>query len=142
MGEQTYNVKFDGGYWREVNKDDIPKKSGVYCVYECKYNEQEGTVSLKKLLYIGESEDVNDRVSNHEKLNEWKKYVGSGNTLCYLFSQVDSPDRERVEAALIYEHKPPVNTEYKDKFPYDTTHITTEGKNALLKESFTVYRKE
>lgn len=48
------NLDFDG-YWREINKNSIPSKSGVYCVYSCVYNSSNKTVSLKKLLYIGES---------------------------------------------------------------------------------------
>jgi len=141
MVEKTFDIEFNG-YWIEVDKGGVPKKSGVYCVYECRYNEKEERISIKKLLYIGEAEEVNDRISNHEKLKEWNKYVENGNTLCYSFSPVDTSDRERVEAALIYKHKPLVNTEYKDSFPYDTTHIKTEGKNKFLEKSFTVYKSE
>ena len=135
------NIKFEG-YWREINKDGVPKKSGVYCVYECKYNADEKTVSLKKLIYIGEAENVNDRISNHEKLSKWNKEVANGNTLCYSFAPVENSSRTRVEAALIFHHKPSVNTEYKDKFPFDQTHIKTEGMNAFLSKSFTVNKME
>jgi len=40
---------------------------------------------------------------------------------------------------MIFEHKPPENTEYVDSFPYDITTIVTAGRNALLRERFTVY---
>lgn len=53
-------LDFDG-YWREANKDSIPRQSGIYCVYTCTYNATEHTVSIKKMLYIGESTNVHDR---------------------------------------------------------------------------------
>jgi hypothetical protein len=38
--------------------------------------------------------------------------------------------------------KPPCNTEYTDNVPFDTTTVTTSGKNALMQASFTVTRTE
>lgn len=139
MAAKTYSLKFDG-YWREENIGGIPSKSGVYCVYECTYNSDTNQVSIHKLIYIGESEDVNDRIANQEKWDDWEKHVTFGNELCFSFSGVDSQNRNRVEAALIFEHKPPENVEYVDSFPFDTTTIYTSGANALLSTSFTAYR--
>jgi hypothetical protein len=135
MAEQTFNQIFDG-YWREQNKSDIPKSSGVYCVYECTYNKIEKKVKIHKLIYIGESGDVNSRIANHEKLEDWKKHVRQGNELCYNFSHVEEYYRERVEAAFIYHHKPPENTEYVNNFPFDKTIVKSTGKTALLDEFF------
>ena len=57
----------------------------------------------------------------------------------YVFPTPQSQgERERAEAAMIYRHKPPENTEYVDTFPYDRTTITTSGRNALLEQHFTV----
>jgi hypothetical protein len=138
MAEQSYTVEFDG-YWREVNKENIPSQSGIYCVYECTYNESEGTVSIKKLIYIGESEDVKSRIAKHDKLTVWGKYIGPGNTICYNFAPVPSSIRDRVEAAVINHHKPPVNDEFKNNFPFDTTKMVLKGKIKFLNAKFTVY---
>lgn len=70
MAAQSYAIEFDG-YWREPNKGSIPAKSGIYCVYSCLYDASAKTVDLKKLIYIGESDNVNERVANHEKLADW-----------------------------------------------------------------------
>lgn len=51
MAEKLFKLTFDG-YWLEANKGSIPKKSGVYCVYECTYNKDKDTVTLHKLIYI------------------------------------------------------------------------------------------
>ena len=134
---KTISLNFEG-YWREINKSFIPEKSGVYCVYACTYNTSENAVSLRQILYIGESENVNNRIANHDRLSDWKKLLYSGETLCYSFAFVTSADRIRAEAALIYRHKPPCNSEYLYSFPYPETVINTDGQNSLLSPNFTV----
>ena len=70
MVEKEYNLVFNG-YWIDEKKSAIPSKSGIYCVYECTYNPpKEGaksTVNIHRLIYIGEADNVNDRIANHEK---------------------------------------------------------------------------
>jgi excinuclease UvrABC nuclease subunit len=139
MAAQTYNIEFDG-YWRDENKDGLPGKSGVYCVYSCVYNRSEKSVSIKKLIYIGEAGNVNSRVANHEKCNDWKSHLKSDEELCFSFGGISSTDRDRCEAALIFKHKPPENDEYVDSFPFDQTTMQLSGKTALLTTNFTVYR--
>ena len=87
MAEKTFNQEHDG-YWREPNKNGLPKASGVYCVYECTHNTTAKTVSIHKLIYIGESDNVHNRVANHEKTNDWKKHVRNGNVLCFSFTPI------------------------------------------------------
>ena len=140
MSAKTYLLKYDG-YWRESHINGIPSQSGIYSVYTCKYNTLEKTVTIRKLIYIGESENVNKRVNGHEKWTDWHRYLQSGEILCINFAPINI-DRVRAEAAMIYHHKPPANTEYVDSFPYDATTMQTSGKNALLSSGFTVYRKQ
>jgi hypothetical protein len=139
MAEKTITIEFDG-YWRDKGKGGIPSKSGVYCVYECTYNSEKDTVSIHHLIYIGEADDVKDRVANHEKRDDWLKHVHRGNELCFSFGAVGSTDRSRAEAALVFKHKPPENEEYKYSFPFDRTTISSSGKTAKLSTSFTVDR--
>jgi len=139
MAEKTITIEFDG-YWRDENKGGLPAKSGVYCVYECTHNVSQKMVTIHKLIYIGESEDVKSRVENHEKYSNWLKHVRRGNELCFSFGGVGATDRARAEAALIFKHKPPENDEYVDSFPFDRTTISLSGKTALLNTYFTVNR--
>ncbi len=120
------------GYWREVNKSGIPAEPGVYLVYVCRYDSLEKKVTLDKLLYIGESVDVCDRVANHEKWPEWRRHVPRGSQICFSFAGVINPDRQRAEAALIYHHKPPCNEEYTNSFPFADTTVASTGRCALL----------
>lgn len=139
MAIQTFNINIDG-YWRDKNKAGILRHSGIYFVYEAKYNKEEDTVSLLSIIYIGESENVCSSIDTHEKYEIWKRHVNSGNELCFSTGYADANNRERLEAAYIMEHKPPVNTEYKISFPFDTTTVLSKGKTALLSTKFTVYK--
>ena len=48
----------------------------------------EATVSIHKLIYIGEAEDVRDRVAIHENYRDWLRHVRRGNELCFSFGWV------------------------------------------------------
>ncbi|MGQ1947965.1 GIY-YIG nuclease family protein [Geofilum sp. OHC36d9] len=137
MAEQTFNQEHDG-YWREPNKSGLPKESGVYFVYECTHNVADKTVTIHKLIYIGESDNANNRVANHEKTDDWKKHVRQGKVLCFGFTPVDDYSRVRVEAAYINHHKPVENTECVNNFPFHKTNVNTSGKNKFIDSSFTV----
>ena len=142
---KTIKLQFDG-YWLEEAKSGIPKESGVYCVYSCKHNlsmeekrrSARGTVTIDRLLYIGESADVRSRIANHDRLDDWMDSLIKGQTLCYSFASVAPAERERAEAALIFEMQPPFNSEHTKEFIYNDTEIETEGKNVLLEKSFIV----
>ena len=134
---KNIDLVFDG-YWCDCNKSWIPSDGGVYCVYTCVYNEIRNSVSIKKLIYIGVASDVKNRVSNHEKLDKFLRQCSKGETICFSFASVKTPDREMAEAALIYKHNPPLNDEYADNYPFDYVRITTKGKNKFLNSDFTV----
>lgn len=140
MNAKSYNLNF-AGYWRERNVSGLPAQSGIYGVYAATYNPSNDTATLNRLLYIGESENVRNRVTNHEKWQTWRRQLRTGEELCFNMAPISpAAERERAEAAMIYEHKPPCNEEYVNSFPYDQTSITTAGRNALMTKRFTVYR--
>lgn len=112
-------------------------------MYACTHNVQEKTVSIRKLLYVGEAANVKERVSGHEQWQDWERELLRGAVLCFSAAPITpESDRQRAEAAMIHHHKPPCNVEYLDSFPYDQTTISTSGKNAELDGQFTVYRTQ
>ncbi|MFW5406254.1 GIY-YIG nuclease family protein [Pectobacterium carotovorum] len=125
MTGKTINLNFEG-YWREAIKSSVPSKSGIYCVYACTHNANDNppTVSIRELIYIGESENVHNRIANHDRLGDWQEHLIAGETLCYSFAAVPAVDRVRAEAALINYVVPPENTEYTGVFTYNETTIT------------------
>jgi len=99
---------------------------------------QANTISIQKLVYIGESDNVRSRIADHEKQEDWEAHLKSGEQLRYSFGPVAGASRDRCEAALIFKHKPPENTEYVNTFPFDQTTMNLSEKTALLYTSFTV----
>jgi hypothetical protein len=136
---KTIALEFKG-YWLEAGKGNLPNASGVYCVYACTYDKSKDTVSLVRLLYIGESEDVRGRVDSHPRWADWKKRLTTGQQICLSAATVSSTDRERAEAALIFKQTPPCNSALTNVFPHDTTTIQASGTTALLTTSFTVQK--
>jgi excinuclease UvrABC nuclease subunit len=141
MAEQSFSLNFKG-YWLESHIDSVPIEPGIYCVFACTFNKQTKTVIITKLIYIGEADDVNQRIKNHEKLPSWRKALSFGEELCFSFAHLDSPNRTRAEASLIFKHKPPLNDDYKDSFPFDKTTILITGVSELLVPIFTVERSQ
>lgn len=136
----NYTLNFHG-YFRECKKSSLPEKAGIYCVYTCKYNKRENTVSDLFLLYIGESENINERHKDnkHEHYEDFCSYLDADETLCYSYALVQNEvDRKRCESALIYEIQPPINEQSTETFNYPKTHITTSGKNFGLDADFIV----
>ena len=140
MDETTIKIKFQG-YWRDAKKESIPAKSGLYCVYKCTHNVRDKNLSIHNLIYIGEAENVRNRVAQHEKYSEWHRSIRPGNELCFSFGIVDSKNRDRAEAAMIFKHKPSLNPEYNDSFPFDKTTMSLSGKTDLLTTHFTVHTR-
>jgi excinuclease UvrABC nuclease subunit len=109
-------------------------------VYAATYNAHEETVSLNRLLYIGEAANVGERIRNHGRRPDWTKKLRAGEVLCFSIGRVESTVRERAEAALIFKHKPPLNTSCTAEFNYDRTTMSLSGRCALLVTDFTVER--
>lgn len=129
------------GYRLERDKSTLPSVSGIYCVYACTYVASTDSVLIRSLLYVGESENIHDRIEDHERLPDWKKKLKPSETLCYSYAEVDDEDdRHRAEAATINYHKPPCNTEFVNAFPFSTTTLHISGKSKYLEPYFTVYR--
>ena len=63
---EKYNILFRG-YRRDCNRAGLPTYSGIYIVYRCTFNQEKQTVSLKELLYIGQAQNIRDRISGHDK---------------------------------------------------------------------------
>lgn len=135
---KTISLTFDG-YWRQNAVGGVPARSGVYTVYAGTYDGGANTVSLSRLVYIGESKDGRERLDKHDKWPDWFRQLRSGEELIFGFASIASADRVRAEAALIFKHKPICNVEYKHSFPFPTTTISCRERNALLSVAFTVY---
>lgn len=137
MNLQTYFLTFDG-YWTKSNVGGISTESGIYGVYACVDNSGE-SVALNRLIYIGEGDNIQNRIANHERWPNWQGALMRGEEICFNFALVFPPAaRKRAEAAMIYRHKPVCNVEYKNNFPFYITAVYTSGENSLMADNFTV----
>jgi len=137
MAETTIIVHING-YWREVDLSNILTHSGIFFVYEAKYNPDDHTVDLLNLIYIGEALNIRERIRTHEKFTVWKKFIDSGNELCFATGNVEDYFRERVKIAYIFGNNPSTNNGHINQFPFDTTTLISTGKTALLKHTLTI----
>ena len=128
------------GYYRRVNWNKLDDISAVYCIYACTYNNGNDTVSIRELLYIGESEQLKTRVTdpNHQGVRKAQKRLKDGEVLCLSYAKVDGRSRLRIENALIFEHQPICCIDDKDSYTHETVKIKTSGKNKYLSKEFIV----
>lgn len=129
---QEYSLDFKG-YWREVNKNGMPSKTGIYLVYRCVYNKSSNTVGLKEIIYIGQAENAHDRIANHDRLDDFKSRLQDGEELCYSFAEVSKSDLDIVENALIFAQKPILNDRLKDSFNFGAVTVKLDGRCACMK---------
>jgi hypothetical protein len=141
MSATTIALRFHG-YWRDINLANLPASSGIYCVYSCFNYPYSNAVLLNELFYIGLANDGCQRLTTHERKQDWMRRLRPGEELCYSFALIASPHRERAEAALIHRHKPWANDQYIDNFPFDRTAIFVSGNCAGLSLNFTLDRSE
>lgn len=129
------------GYWRDVNRTGIPNIEGVYLVYRCIYNIDNDTVTLKELVYIGQSKDVNQRIAEHSSKGDFTYVLKTGETLCYSIAEVDSK-LDLVENALVFMQKPRCNDRLKDSYTFGNASFDLGGRCSLVKyNSFTITNK-
>jgi hypothetical protein len=141
MAEKTIELSFDG--YCQKNEDDLLNTSkhycsGVYAVYAAKPTKV--GYSIERPIYIGESENVGERLTkDHEHYEDWKNELNPGEKLYFSIADVDDGYRERAEAALIYEMQPKINQSGKESFNYDMTTIKSSGSaKGAIPNGFTV----
>jgi hypothetical protein len=132
-------MEFDG-FWIEDAVDKLPAEAGIYTVFGGAYDPDDKSVKLEYTIYIGWADNVREAVKASRHWDDWRKECEDGWKLCFNFAPVAVPNNERGAAALIFEQKPPVNEEYKYKFPFDDTKVWLTGKTGLLDTTFEVYR--
>lgn len=150
---QHIEITFEG-FWNEKSIDKIPHESGVYIVSDGLLDDDGESVALERTIYIGESEDVGAAITGSDMWEEWQEecglsnitddddipaLIGEDNELFFSFAPIESPERGRVAAAMIFEQTPSLNSEeQKTEFAYDDTKINLHGKTGLLNTDYEV----
>ena len=129
-----YNIVFKG-YRRDSVAAGLPNYSGLYIVYRCIHNSEKKTVKLIEIIYIGQAEDIKERIKNHDKCKEFKNALKEGEELCYSYAEVKKSDLDIVENALVYSEKPRLNDNLKENFNHRNARFIFEGKTSLFKNT-------
>lgn len=124
--EYLLNVQ---GYYVDDTRGQFPNNAGIYFVYRGILNRESNSCTLKQLLYIGQAENLYQRHNDHTKRDAFVACLGADEMLFYTFAQTDfsEEDRKRVEAALIYELKPTLNTQNYYTFDFPPTKVIVQG---------------
>ena len=132
---KTISLDFDGFYPEGVT---LPDYSGLYFVYKGTPAEK-GECYINELLYIGQAENIRDRVStNHEHYEDWKQKLSRGEKLYYSVCSVEKRNLDMAEAACIYKAQPPGNNHCKESYNYDPVRIISSGPVEYLPSNFDV----
>jgi hypothetical protein len=130
------------GFQRGDNVRAIPPISGIYVVTSGRSQVPGGAPLCSRILYIGEAENLWQRVTTHDLWSEWSRNVSTGEALYFYYAALGGEDLHRVEAALIFHHKPLLNTDYKWAFPFDETEVISSSMCILISPLVHVYRTE
>lgn len=145
MAAFSYILTFHG-YYKLF--DNITTKPGVYCLYSQGLGKSGG--NERELLYIGATTgSLRDRITDHFYDGAWSELLDSNKSLCAsaathpfetgeLYGLKIESELTRVEAAMIYHHRPPHNKMYKDNFPFPTIEITLKGDCDQLDREFRI----
>lgn len=88
------------GFFRQFHEASLPDRSGIYFVF-CGISKEEGRCSIKRLIYIGESGSIQNRLSAHEKKDRFENSLQDGERLYYAYTLVPTSERELCEKGLI-----------------------------------------
>lgn len=112
--------------------------SGLYFVYKGRFNEGNNTISLIKLLYVGESEQVRDSIVRHLTTADWRQFLVRDEELCFSVAEMSVAGRKTVRAALIRELKPVANQVAKEGVEETGFEVLITGHNRLLPDRLIV----
>lgn len=122
-------LEFDG-YW-PVESAHAASYPGIYCIYAVSWEKPHAS---SRLLYVGESNNVAERINRQKK--DLEKIAKECDLYFNVCPMIDKSERMKAKAALIYHHQPPRNIEFRTSFPYPPRRVTTVGKNANLAPGF------
>lgn len=137
---ETITVKFKG-YWRGANATGVPNDSGIYCVYSCRNDNESWAVIIDDLLYIGQSDCVQDSIYDEDRNYDWFERLDHEKMqeLCFSFCQLPTNtysegDRKNIVANLIQHNtiKPTCRNDELDMSIFSKIQLKTSGANFHL----------
>ena len=98
MVEFKLNIQ---GYYRDEIRGRFPNIACVYFVYRGVLNLEDRTCSLKELIYIGQTSNLNERFSEHEKREDFLSLCERGEMLFYTYAEITSSENSRDRKSVV-----------------------------------------
>ncbi|MDE5793174.1 MAG: hypothetical protein K2I08_00455 [Muribaculaceae bacterium] len=115
-----FTISQEQGVYLDCDKAYLPHIPGIYVVYSCDYDSSSGIAEIKDVLYIGETQNVNERHNGtpdhpkqHEHYEDFVRKAGGVEHVCYgIVPMEDYSDDTRVwiQDAMIFRQKPQINS--------------------------------
>lgn len=139
---EILNIDFKG-YRLDADVRTLSMTPGIYVVYRCLYDSINNIVDIKDLLYIGQTYNLREGLTNHEKKSRWLKECSQKESLCYAYAKVEKEKLDRVENGLIFMQKPRMNEILKDSYIYDTPvgFKITGNSDLFMQKNFKIVQK-
>ena len=125
------------GYFPELAFMQGEEFSGIYIVYSGAAGEG-NKCWLRKILYIGESDNIIEDIKKPECADDWYLELNPGEQLYFTVAEVEKSTRQTARGILINLHKPPCNEKFASSIPeeYQSFHVSYSGATKLLQEQF------
>ena len=130
-------IKFSG-YWSEYNRGLLPRRSGVFCVYRARFDDQTKATTMHELLHIGAAPNVHECLAEHPQAERWRACLGPGESLSFSFGSVALTDLVACETALVMQHRPRCSAPVPVVFPFGRATLRLTHRTPLLQTRFTV----
>ncbi len=95
---QAHDLVFAGQY--DFNKSFKDTFACVYTIIQV-------TSYGRKIIYVGQTDDINQRLYNHHKKDCWRRYVK--NNALYIHKEDNQSARLLIESLIIQQYNPPCN---------------------------------
>ena len=142
MAIKSFNLHFYGYYLKSQINTHISTGPGIYCIHNCIPYRTTNKLRDLRLLYIGEAENLRDRVTEQSNSQKFINYVGNGRKLCFnyaiLKSRVSESHRKLIEHAMIFCNQPVVNRKGKKSPPDKYITVKSTGKRHEIKKEISV----
>lgn len=120
------------GWFKEATPPGLPDETGLYLVFGG-IPLGNGNAHIKHLIYIGQAQDIKDRIADHEKKPKFMDKLAEGESLYYYCVYLKNKDLDEDEGAMIKyfnRHADIINEKCTESFTssFDVIDVTLTGK--------------
>lgn len=132
------------GWFKEAEPSGLPDETGLYLVFGGIPLEN-GNAYIKHLIYIGQAQDIKDRIADHEKKPKFEDKLAEGESLYYYCVYLKNKDLDESEGAMIKyfnRHADIINDKCTESFTsnYDVIDVALTGKIPSILNDHTSFR--